>query len=90
MSNMVVLQVIHKMSSISLYLFIACYSTENNFCKTLGHECSEADASNGPIILNEGQSFMFPETSNIVERNMWSTPCLFNHIFHTHYQSPSL
>jgi hypothetical protein len=70
MSNVVVLQVIHKMCSITLYLFIACYSTEDNFCKTLCHECSEANTTNGTIILNKSQGFMFPETfpNNIKKR----------------------
>lgn len=85
MSNMVVLQVIHKMCSISLYLFVACYSTENNFCKTLRHERSEANTSNGTIIFNKGKSFMFPETiiCNIIK--IVYGPCVhhafFNHTF---------
>lgn len=70
MSDMVVLQVIHKMCSISLHLFIACYSTENNFCKALSHECSEANTSNGTTVFNKGQSFVFPVTitSKIIKR----------------------
>lgn len=44
-----------------LDLFIGSDSTEDNLCEALGGKHAEADPTNDPPVLDQGQSLVLPE-----------------------------
>lgn len=60
--DVVVLQVIHEVGAVAADLNMSTNGAEHNLCETLCRVHTEADASDGLLVFDQNQRFVFTAT----------------------------
>ena len=58
MFDVVVLQMVHQVGTVTFDLFVRGHSTEDDLGEALGREHTEADSTDDPSVLDEGEGFV--------------------------------
>lgn len=71
--DVVVLEVVHHVCAVALHLLVGGDGTKHNLSEALSSKHTEADPSNGPVVLDECQSAMLPDRT---KKGCWLA-CLY-------------